>query len=134
MSVRIFSQPNPFSSRFYTDVAMSGGDQKLCQRDPFVFLSDLLETSALSWLQGISYLCASHANFPESPILKGPRLRADKLLLDRGIRYFAAAISYVEKPPKVWKSSERGQDIAKRVIADFSHLEREAEDLSNQSM
>lgn len=128
----IFSQPNPFLSRFYTDVAMSEGDQKLCQRDPFVFLSDLLETSALSWLQGISYLRASHANLPESPILKGPRLRADKLLLDRAVRYFAAAISYVEKRPNAWKTSKRGQEIAKLVIADFSHLKREAEDLSNQ--
>ncbi|KAL8833580.1 MAG: hypothetical protein Q9170_004195 [Blastenia crenularia] len=128
---RRYNHPDPFSLRAFTDSkTMSSGDRDLCARDPLVFLSDMLDTSALSWLHVLSYLRASYEFLPVSPTEQAPRLRADKELLDRGICYFVDTISLLRHPPEAWPLTDHSSVTSARLITDFKTLCSEAESLS----
>ncbi|KAF2685912.1 hypothetical protein K458DRAFT_263366, partial [Lentithecium fluviatile CBS 122367] len=122
-----YTHPNPFL-RALTD--LSPDDCRLCEKDPFMFLSDIYDTSALSWMQVFSYLHASFASLPPSPTDQAPRLRADKELLDRSVSYFSEVLSFLKHPPETWQSHARSKEVAKRLITDFEVLRAEADSLS----
>ncbi|KAI4214459.1 MAG: hypothetical protein LQ351_002876 [Letrouitia transgressa] len=128
---RKYNHPDPFSFRAVTDNrTMSPNDRGLCATNPLIFLCDMLDTSALSWLHVLSYLRASYEYLPVSPTEQAPRLRADKELLDRGICYFTDTINFLKHPPENWPYADRSQAISARVITDFQSLCSEAKSLS----
>ncbi|KAF7670923.1 hypothetical protein GT037_011051 [Alternaria burnsii] len=131
--------PNVFLQEGTDKNAMSEEDCQLCVKDPFMFLSDIYDTSALSWMQVFSYLRASLELLPEEPVdqgsqlrAQGAQLRADKDFLDHAICYFSEVTSFLKHPPKTWQQSTRSKDVATRLITDFEVLRHEAEDLSRR--
>jgi hypothetical protein len=125
-----FAHPNPFL-RAHTDrTFMSEEDRHLCDEDPFMFIADVYDTSALGWMQFFSFLRASFENLPTSPTDQAPRLRSDKELLDRAICYFSETRSLLHHPPKAWQRSKRAKEVATRLKIDYKVLQHEAESLS----
>jgi len=129
---RDFVYPSPFSRALSDDFTIPEEDRKLCNEDPFMFLSDIYETSALSWMHVFSYMRASFASLPPSPTDQAPILRADKVVLDRATCYFAEVISFLNHPPITWQKSDRSKDVARRLLTDFEALRVEAESLSKR--
>lgn len=127
---RDLKRPNPFLRDSSDKLIMPVSDRTLCLTDPFMFLSDILNTSALSWMLVLSYLRASHEALSIPPSDRAARLRADKVMLDRGASYFANNISLLEYPPITWQRSERSKDVALLLKRDFETLRSEAESLS----
>ena len=127
---RDYTHPNPFSQVLGGRSPMSEEDCRLCEKDPFMFLSTIYDTSALTWMQTFSYLRASFESLPPSPTDQAPRLRADKEVLDRAICYFTETISFLEHPPKTWQHPGRAKEVASRLVTDFAVLRNEAESLS----
>lgn len=101
------THPNPFLMRAESDTAMSVHDQELCVKDPFVFIADFLETSALCWSQFLSFIDKWHkADRLSSAEEQADYLRRDKKVIDRSVDYFTEVIDLVNarlqnKPPPV---------------------------------
>ncbi|KAI1760077.1 hypothetical protein GGR53DRAFT_104345 [Hypoxylon sp. FL1150] len=138
---QIYPRPNPFASRVTDDMAMSQMDRELCTRDPFVFLADLLDTSALCWMQVLSFLRDSFEQQPNDPHMKVKLLGRDKRLLDRGIRYFTETIRLIESrdqsrgrlewPICLERDALRVDEIARSLVQDFETLREDAQALSS---
>lgn len=127
---RNYNRPNPFLRAFSDKLIMSSSDRKLCVNDPFMFLSDVLDTSTLSWMHVLSYLRASYESLPPSPSDQAARLRADKEMLERGLCYFTEVLSFLRHPPENWQHTNRSKEVAQRLETDFKVLHNEAESLS----
>ncbi|GAW12927.1 hypothetical protein ANO14919_023000 [Xylariales sp. No.14919] len=136
----VSERPNPFASRARDDMAMSEEDLKLCARDPFVLVADLFDTSALCWMQVLSFMRDSFEKQPDDPEMKVKLLGRDKRLLDRAIRYFTETIRFIESqsqsrarlewPVCLEEDTARVDEIAETLKRDFEILREDAQTLS----
>ncbi|KAI0469330.1 hypothetical protein F4859DRAFT_141035 [Xylaria cf. heliscus] len=136
----VSDRPNPFASRARDDMAMPQGDLELCTRDPFVLVADLFDTSALCWMQVLSFLRDSFEKQPDDPDLKVRILERDKRLLDRAVRYFTETIRFIESrdesrgrlewPMCLQEDADRVNEIAHSLKRDFEILREDARALS----
>ncbi|KAI1194882.1 hypothetical protein F5X97DRAFT_261772 [Nemania serpens] len=139
---KVHDRPNPFISRVQDDKAMPLSDQSLCIRDPFVFIADLFDTSALCWMQILSFLRNSFHSLPEDPKMKVRLLARDKKLLDRAIWYFSETLCFIDSRgmlewprynsdhPEDPKAFARVKRIEQGLKADFAILRDNAKGLS----
>ncbi|KAJ5811410.1 hypothetical protein N7474_007711 [Penicillium riverlandense] len=132
-----FLRPEPFLSRSMADCIMSQSEQIMCQRDWFVFVADLLDTSALSWAKFLSFIRASHEVMSGDPEYQAGCLRADKKVLDRAVQYFDDVIRFIGERNEARDMGSTQPDLdrdptetATRLMKDFQFLQEEAGKLS----
>ncbi|KAJ5414879.1 hypothetical protein N7509_000213 [Penicillium cosmopolitanum] len=124
-----YISPDPCYSRAKRDTEFLL-DPELCVQDPFVFLCDLLDTSALCWTRFLSFM--------EEP-LDCPNLNADqhaeillhdKRIIDRANVYFSTVLDFIDQRHQLeWPVAAIGaqvEDIARRVRGDFMQLQTRA--------
>ena len=122
---------------------MSTEQQAYCQQDPFAFVADLLDTSALSWMIFLSqarHMLGVHQFSISGHGLQLERLQSNKVVFDRAYRYFSDTIAFLYDRESKFiarcSNSENLQQmdkVANRILKDFNFLQREAEDLSRES-
>lgn len=138
-------RPRPFEWRLSMGETISIEQRELCQEDPFAFMADLLETSALSWTRLLSYLQTEIADLQID--FKGyfslgrekglDLLQSEKEILSRASKYFAEVISFLVDRKSFFTAEcskaedrKRVDEIAARLLKDFEFLRQEADRLS----
>lgn len=126
-------RPNPFQARLVDDAAMPPEDYALCAKDPFVLVADLLETSALCWMQLLNFLRDLHQGLPVEANARAAVLSRDRAVIDQCIKYASEMIRFVELRNNLgWprcierNERERVNQIAEDVKRDFETIRDDA--------
>ncbi|KAI2603038.1 uncharacterized protein GGS25DRAFT_78711 [Hypoxylon fragiforme] len=138
------SHPNPFLARAEVDTAMSEDIRRSAPQEPLAFVADMLETSALCWLQFLAFVQkCQHSRLSSLANERAEYLQRDKLALDHAILYFTEAIDFLDG----WGDSDNlprwpacrpvgsgvnVSDMATSLQRDFRHLRDKAETLSQK--
>lgn len=132
-------RPDPCFSKHRSGWRMPDRARTLCQKDPRAMAYDLLNTSALSWVQVISFLKLSPYNVDGDPQHYASRLGASKDFLDRANEYFSSVCVFLEARDHLqWPSAasnEDKQELDRAAILlwhDFSQLRNDAQAISEK--
>ena len=131
--------PDPCQSRIDGCDLMDTADRRICTKDTFMFLADILRTSVHSWSKFLGFLREWHQHLEGNAEDKAEILRHDKQVLDRAIQHFSDVIHIIQNKSDLgWTTAsqtddrERVKKVAWDLERDFVHLHLEAKDLSEQ--
>ncbi|KAK2741132.1 hypothetical protein FQN57_005733 [Myotisia sp. PD_48] len=135
--------PDPCESRARHEV-MTATHKEACLQDPFAFLADLLDTSALSWTRFLSFMEAGEEAYEDGVGVDAENrvavLRNDKQVLDRANIYFDTVLELLDQResslltwPRSTSTTAQGfvDMVAERLRMDFVQLRSRSRQLSD---